>query len=913
MKSTNHRSIFVSSLATKLPSGVCQIRHGVKFTLWLLLFLAFPTLSKAQAFAYTSQVQNRLGQPIRGATVTVCADANTHIPCTPTVTIYSTAAEAAQSNPLLTNSSGNFSFYAVSGNYTVTVTGNGLTGASFPISVGGGGGVSPSQVNTFTVNQVFCGQSPYVDITCYGARPVFPPTMTVNCSGSTTLAAPSGTSSFVTGDGIVIPQCGTTQSMTTPGAPTISTGVSKTQAVPDGILASVSGSSTYSYLLFGIDQHGGTTPAGATQTTTSGLSTLGTITGIAVSTATLIGTTLTINLSSPPAIALAGGARIHFTGSTDANLSGIFIVSTVGGGGATLTINNVNITPKTATTISSSGGTIVYMTGHQLTWTGSSSVFKYGICGKRPSDSSFHIIGFALPYNNGMTSSTTFTDWGTNMTQSPSLPFYLSDSNCTAVSGSNDYLATTITGGIGTTSVTIANATSQTVSGVTAKQTNGPAFRAASAAAFTFFRGLIYIPPTGSNPGYSISDYTDLSSSVGSLDQEGTLVINETFLPPQNWFGRRSAGSGTSGQLGSYPLISCVTAWPCTRMVSGTPHWESLDLEGALGPSNLIVLIDLGALHTYPLQNVNITSGTASNDYCGYGLIMRPGPFYVFMDNVTFNSSVSNSTNPDSTWCPNEYFGTDPSDSEGEVSILDWSQSKVQYRARGFYVLDNGGASGNDSVEHAYCQGCLGPVVELQNVTSLSQTRLITRDITNDTSPLPDVSILNNLQAFLSATQMFDVSGETGGKPFWLSGSGSTLVTTLTGNNATSTEVVPVGNAVSYATYSTDVQCLSNGSNANPSVVSCGSAAGGLFSCSTSATTGTCQVNDSAVTANSSISITQNQADGGASQLNVTCNTTNVLNTSKPLLVSKTASVGFTINLGTVTSNPACFEFSIVN
>lgn len=120
-------------------------------------------------------------------------------------------------------------------------------------------------------------------------------------------------------------------------------------------------------------------------------------------------------------------------------------------------------------------------------------------------------------------------------------------------------------------------------------------------------------------------------------------------------------------------------------------------------------------------------------------------------------------------------------------------------------------------------------------------------------------------------------------------------------------------NALNYDTLATVTACAANGTAANPSVVSCGNNSAGMFSCSATASTGTCQVNTTVVTANSLIFITQDQADGGAGQLNVTCNTGNVLNTTKPLLVSKAAGSNFIINLGTVTANPACFEFHIVN
>jgi hypothetical protein len=66
-----------------------------------------------------------------------------------------------------------------------------------------------------------------------------------------------------------------------------------------------------------------------------------------------------------------------------------------------------------------------------------------------------------------------------------------------------------------------------------------------------------------------------------------------------------------------------------------------------------------------------------------------------------------------------------------------------------------------------------------------------------------------------------------------------------------------------------------------------------------------------AVTANSEIFITPNDAEG--TRLSVTCNTGITLPAAAPLLASKSAGTSFTINLGTVSVNPACFDYLIMN
>lgn len=115
------------------------------------------------------------------------------------------------------------------------------------------------------------------------------------------------------------------------------------------------------------------------------------------------------------------------------------------------------------------------------------------------------------------------------------------------------------------------------------------------------------------------------------------------------------------------------------------------------------------------------------------------------------------------------------------------------------------------------------------------------------------------------------------------------------------------------AKYASDTNCAGVGTAASPSVVTCSSASAGHFSCATNATGATCVVNTTAVNATSQIFVQEDDAAYVGTRLGVTCNTsTNVLPASR-LVASASAGVSFTINLGTVTTNPACFSYLIVN
>ncbi len=119
--------------------------------------------------------------------------------------------------------------------------------------------------------------------------------------------------------------------------------------------------------------------------------------------------------------------------------------------------------------------------------------------------------------------------------------------------------------------------------------------------------------------------------------------------------------------------------------------------------------------------------------------------------------------------------------------------------------------------------------------------------------------------------------------------------------------------ATVMGSLSTTTNCAAVGTAANPSVASCGAAAAGHFSCATNASTGTCTVNTTAVTANSEIFVLESDTTVTGTALGVTCNTSTTVNPATRLLASSVAATSFTINLGTVTTNPACFSYWVVN
>ncbi len=109
-------------------------------------------------------------------------------------------------------------------------------------------------------------------------------------------------------------------------------------------------------------------------------------------------------------------------------------------------------------------------------------------------------------------------------------------------------------------------------------------------------------------------------------------------------------------------------------------------------------------------------------------------------------------------------------------------------------------------------------------------------------------------------------------------------------------------------TYATATNCAATGTSANPSVVSCSAAASGAFACATNASTGTCQVNTTAVNTASRIFIQPTAAANG-----LTCNAVSDTGLTGPRLLSQSNGASFTITLGTFATTALCFNYWIVN
>lgn len=620
-----------------------------------------------------------------------------------------------------------------------------------------------NQDGTWGSNNRFKGPDPYVDITALGARPVSI-SGTANCNGTTTVASAPPT--FVNGDGIVLYQCGPAPGMSTPSAPTsVISGGSNTETVPDAVLTSVTGgANTYNYLLVGRDESGGLTAAGpATSVTTSQFATLGQQT-FTITSESQTGNTLTITLSS--AANITAGNLVHAKQSSNAALSGWFIVSVVSGGGTVLTINNVPT--YFAATIASTGGTLTFMAGNQVAWTGAANVWEYLICGKRPGDGSYHIIGSSLPNNKFPSATSTFpssyvfTDFGATMTSTSNLPSYIADANCTAGAAQNQYLSTTVVSGGGTSTLVLNNAATQTVTSATVKQDNGPALLAAATFAVTT-GARVYIPPTGT---FQINSFTDISGQSAPLDIAGNLTLNETLHP---WNVLKGSAGNSAPQFGQVytSTVSAGTAWPGIW----APGLAILNVDSLnFNCTSTQCISFLWDASSNPQNGYIKNSNFSVDTYSGIGLMIRPQAFNYVLDTLSFNDG---GPAVDTTWTPALYVAScqggcngNTNDSTGVFQVR-----HLTFARRLMYTLmwGSSGANGPSKIDGLYAQGGIMPAFAIQSTNGGSAT-IALNDVSDDSSAQPLITNLGGVGLTLAVTKMGGMSSETSGPPSNISG-----------------------------------------------------------------------------------------------------------------------------------------------
>lgn len=620
---------------------------------------------------------------------------------------------------------------------------------------GTGGQTSEAVTNPSALAKL---QNFYVDIRQYGARTTTIST-TANCTQNSA-SMTVGTSSFVNNDGIVIYGCGPTSAIGQPTGLSVTPVEARTEPTPDsqGDPTARAGSSTFNYIVVGLDDAGGySLPSSAASSTTGNA--LGSNT-ISVSSDTLSGHTETIVTSASNS--LVAGALIHHYNSTNAYLSDYNNIASVTNG-TTFTLNTGKYGNPASPTVGT-GGSLGYFTGNRLSWTATSGATKYAICAQRPGDSGYNLVGMTMPVGVLLSSSTiTWTDWGANfnLQSFPASVAAVGNSICTAASAGNDWLSTTVTSGGGTTVLTLGAAASQTVTGATAKLDAGPALAAAALVASNN-RVPLYIP-AGT---LTVNTYQTIGAGAPlAIHQNGTLSLNETVKFKVSFWEGITASDGTQFEQSSRPIIT-GSGYPLMYAPGSSNAGPGIQHVALNPPGNGLGLIESG----WAAYLKDFECSPSSNDYGSICLAVSPAIGAGIMDISDGLFFGGPAQTMDASWTPLVYFMPSSSSHWGN-----WSMKNVQFNRRGVEELAYGGVSVPRNIDWIRRQGGISPLFAFANFLSNLAFPMTARHLVGDTEVQPLLafwtpSTAGSIVTTIETSDLEMNSQESGGIPQAISG-----------------------------------------------------------------------------------------------------------------------------------------------
>jgi hypothetical protein len=558
------------------------------------------------------------------------------------------------------------------------------------------------------------GPNPYIDCRAYGCRAVNPFTapattgVTATCNASDATVTISGPSSFKNGDGVVFP-CGARNSLTTPSAPTVTPSCSAglTGTLLD--VAGCSGSTSYSYKICAIDALGGCTAASAAGSTSKGNATLGKAASTTISTVSLSGNTVTVNLSSTVSFASSTMVVISGVTATTGNntqnvFNGTFAPVTFVSGTRFTFILPQSASAYAGAPTAGTGGTVTFYQGNHITWFHVSGAVAYAIYGR--TSRSYSLIGISLPDNPSLKSDqtyNTFDDFGPTVT-TVTAPWYIPTTP--PASATYDVTETTIVSGAGSISLKVANAPTTNGGGRPVNFLFDDAITTLTAAnaAVAITGGAPVVLPASNSGQYVFNAPITLPSGT-FITQYGNSYINApiagSFL---TWTGVE--GYGARPSFGYYYLPT-ITVNSGQLYLNNLPLFSQLNvsIQGS-GGITAIVEDTTGNFPAVQLDRVQFTLNNGSTEYSNMGLVVRGtqtnSGSVSTMNHVLLASSqngpASEAINP-GFWFNN--FGT--------VHMIDTFMSG---KGIAFRPTVSGARI---ELENTYCQGCYMPFWNIEN------------------------------------------------------------------------------------------------------------------------------------------------------------------------------------------------------
>ncbi len=382
-------------------------------------------------------------------------------------------------------------------------------------------GAQTNIVNTFTATQNFDsdietkGPNPNFSLARFGgySSATFSPpstTGTINSASSTlTLASAQD---FANGQGLVVWKAGVlpaVNSVTTPGTPTVT---------PINL---INGSTTYTYKVIAEDRQGGLTTASSSGSTTTGQATLG------ANTVTLTNCTRTSGVDT-----YTSSAPHNLTAGTQVDIEGF------GGNSFCNGVKTIAATP-TGSTFTANDGPLA--DENNSSGTPQATVFACNVLTfPNGSFSGSNTIRYWVYRNNALAGVAQgmdpwFMDCGY---PAPLAPGYVPSTPPGAAQPG--YLATTISSGGGTTTLTLAAPAGTTATTQTVLHDNSVPLKNAMQAAVNSVGGTVYIPSGGGSSPYwvfnSTLDFSTISTtnSVRVHFNTSNAFLNQPWLPHGN-------------------------------------------------------------------------------------------------------------------------------------------------------------------------------------------------------------------------------------------------------------------------------------------------------------------------------------------------------------------------------------------
>lgn len=479
----------------------------------------------------------------------------------------------------------------------------------------------------------FKGPNPYVDVTRYGVRAMLSPTsipsstgITASITGGTNSAtvstsscpAQTGNVCFVNGDGVVIYGAGASHSMTTPTGVTVTPSVAGAGTGTGIVVNGPTGATTYNYQVFAVNTGRGATAASSVASTTTGAASLGRQ-SVAITSLSRANNVVT---ATTAAHGMTVGSMVYISQTTDdINWGGWFPVATVPD--TTHFTVNTGEDSRNGAPLSATGGFAVYFNANHITWTAVTGAWQYCVYGR--TGGSLTWIGCTRPSGPNLLD-LTFDDFGSTMMANFTQPGWAPNSPPGAAT--NNEFVTTITGGAGTTTLTLAANAVNSVAGATIRFDNSANFLTAANAAANG-NGTVFFPSVGTNVQFPFNSFLTLPPLLG-VTVTGPLFLNDTIQVSNGatWTGEtfRQGSPINSFSQGEATLIGIGEANPGIYVPPNQiSNWKRLTFQGQTSLNGAQLFFG-DQVSPITFEDVNFVSSTGANDYMGVSLILRGDP-----------------------------------------------------------------------------------------------------------------------------------------------------------------------------------------------------------------------------------------------------------------------------------------------